>query len=85
MAVSNKGENDCIWLPNDFSPPAEEVNPVTPLLNMEYFADHNDYLVKNIGINHVCISSDFDGGGGIEGWNDASETINVTIELVRRG
>ena len=27
----------------------------------------------------------FDGGGGIEGWNDASETFNVTLELVRRG
>jgi membrane dipeptidase len=38
-----------------------------------------------MGLQHVGISSDFDGGGGIEGWNDASETINVTIELVRRG
>jgi microsomal dipeptidase-like Zn-dependent dipeptidase len=26
-----------------------------------------------------------DGGGGVEGWDDASETFNVTIELVRRG
>jgi len=33
----------------------------------------------------VGISSDFDGGGGVEGWNDASETFNVTLELVRRG
>jgi membrane dipeptidase len=33
----------------------------------------------------VGISSDFDGGGGIEGWQDASETFNVTLELVRRG
>ena len=31
------------------------------------------------------ISSDFDGGGGIEGWQDASETFNVTLELVKRG
>ena len=31
------------------------------------------------------ISSDFDGGGGIEGWQDASQTYNVTLELVRRG
>jgi membrane dipeptidase len=38
-----------------------------------------------MGIEHVGISSDFDGGGGVEGWNDASETLNVTIELVRRG
>ena len=49
------------------------------------FVDHIDYLVNLIGIDHVGISSDFDGGGGIEGWNDASETFNVTLELVRRG
>jgi membrane dipeptidase len=47
--------------------------------------DHVDYAVKRIGIDHVGISSDFDGGGGIEGWADASETLNVTAELVRRG
>jgi membrane dipeptidase len=47
--------------------------------------DHVDYIVDLIGVDHVGISSDFDGGGGIEGWNDASETLNVTVELVRRG
>jgi membrane dipeptidase len=41
--------------------------------------------VKVAGIHHVGIGSDFDGGGGIEGWNDASESRNVTRELVRRG
>ena len=49
------------------------------------FVDHIDYAVKLIGIDHVGISSDFDGGGGVIGWNDASETFNVTLELVRRG
>ena len=52
---------------------------------MKDFVDHIDYIVKKIGIDHVGISSDFDGGGGIDGWNDASETFNVTLELVRRG
>lgn len=47
--------------------------------------DHIDYLVDLIGLEHVGISSDFDGGGGVTGWNDASETFNVTLELVRRG
>ncbi len=63
----------------------KEVVPTTPPVDVADFVDHIDYLVKKIGINHVGISSDFDGGGGIDGWNDASETINVTIELVRRG
>ena len=49
------------------------------------FVNHIDYLVEKIGIDHVGISSDFDGGGGVDGWNDASETFNVTLELVRRG
>jgi membrane dipeptidase len=49
------------------------------------FVNHIDYVVKLIGIDHVGISSDFDGGGGVTGWNDASETFNVTLELVKRG
>ena len=49
------------------------------------FVDHIDYMVDLIGIDHVGISSDFDGGGGITGWSDASETQNVTLELVKRG
>lgn len=54
-------------------------------VNVSDFVDHIDYMVKLIGIDHVGISSDFDGGGGIKGWNDASETFNVTLELVKRG
>jgi microsomal dipeptidase-like Zn-dependent dipeptidase len=49
------------------------------------FVDHIDYAVKLIGIDHVGISSDFDGGGGVVGWRSAEETGNVTLELVRRG
>jgi membrane dipeptidase len=54
-------------------------------VNVADFVDHIDYMVKLIGIDHVGISSDFDGGGGIDGWSDASETMNVTTELVQRG
>lgn len=54
-------------------------------VNVSDFVDHIDYLVEKIGIEHVGISSDFDGGGGVEGWSDASETFNVTLELVKRG
>jgi membrane dipeptidase len=49
------------------------------------FADHVDYAVKRIGIDHVGISSDFDGGGGFSGWQNASESANITVELVGRG
>jgi membrane dipeptidase len=56
-----------------------------PGATLEQFVDHIDHAVKLIGIDHVGISSDFDGGGGVTGWNDASETRNVTTELVKRG
>ncbi len=53
--------------------------------NVSNFVDHIDYAVKKIGIDHVGISSDFGGGGGIIGWNNAAESFNVTMELVKRG
>jgi len=59
--------------------------PPPPRATVADFVDHIDYAVKLIGIDHVGISSDFDGGGGVDGWSDASETFNVTLELVRRG
>jgi membrane dipeptidase len=63
----------------------KNVEGFPPNVNVSDLVDHIDYIVEKIGIEHVGISSDFDGGGGIEGWNDASETFNVTLELVKRG
>src|SRR5262249_29303998 len=73
-------------------PPCPVEAPVVPLrtpvpdrATVKDLVDHIDYAVKRIGIDHVGIASDFDGGGGVEGWNGADETFNVTLELVRRG
>ena len=63
----------------------ERLKDKAPDVNVGDFVDHIDYLIKKMGIEHVGISSDFDGGGGVAGWDDASETFNVTLELVRRG
>jgi len=63
----------------------DALNAKYPRATVQNFVDHIDHAVKTIGIDHVGISSDFDGGGGIEGWNSAAETFNVTLELVRRG
>jgi membrane dipeptidase len=62
-----------------------EVNDRFPGATVSDFVNHIDYAVELIGIDHVGISSDFDGGGGVTGWRDASETFKVTLELVRRG
>ncbi|MDP1626028.1 dipeptidase [Parvibaculum sp.] len=56
-----------------------------PRADVAMLVDHIDYAVKLIGIDHVGIASDFQGGGGIEGWSHAGETPNVTVELLRRG
>ncbi len=63
----------------------ETLKEKVPPVSVSDLVDHIDYIKNKIGINHVGISSDFDGGGGIEGWSDASETLNVTKELVNRG
>jgi membrane dipeptidase len=62
-----------------------EIDAKWPGPNVADFVNHIDHAVKVAGIDHVGISSDFDGGGGVTGWRDASETINVTVELLRRG
>lgn len=63
----------------------DKKTPADPRATVADFVNHIDYLVKKIGLDHVGISSDFDGGGGVVGWNGAEETFNVTLELVRRG
>ncbi len=59
--------------------------PSDPAATVKDFVNHIDYVVKRIGIDHAGISSDFDGGGGVDGWRNAEESLNVTAELVRRG
>ncbi|GJL81809.1 MAG: peptidase M19 [marine bacterium B5-7] len=63
----------------------KEITRTSPHADISDLIDHVDYVVNKIGIDHVGISSDFGGGGGVDGWEDASQTFNITLELVRRG
>ena len=63
----------------------KEIDAKFPSATLKDFVDHIDHAVKIAGIDHVGIGTDFDGGGGIQGFNDDTEAPNVTIELVRRG
>ncbi|MBT5072403.1 MAG: membrane dipeptidase [Kordiimonadaceae bacterium] len=63
----------------------EAIDVKYPPANVKDFVDHIEHAVNLIGVDHVGIVSDFDGGGGLEGWNSAAETMNVTAELVARG
>jgi len=46
---------------------------------------HINYIVERIGVDHVGIGNDFNHGSSIDGYSDASDALNVTIELVRAG
>lgn len=62
-----------------------DLQAMEPLASVSDYVDHIDHAVKIAGIDHVGIASDFDGGGGVIGWQDASESQNVTAELIKRG
>jgi membrane dipeptidase len=69
----------------DYERGLAEIDACWPPASVTELVDHIDYAVRLIGIDHVGISSDFGGGGGISGWADATQTPNVTRELVERG
>ena len=60
------------WLPN------AEVNVGT-------FCDHVEYIRRLVGVEYVGIGTDFDGGGGMNGLENASKMKDITVELLRRG
>ena len=63
----------------------ERIQARFPLATLDDYLDHVQHMVKVAGIDHVGIASDFDGGGGITGWMDASQTGNVAEALRARG
>jgi membrane dipeptidase len=63
----------------------KEIDTLYPRATLADMINHVDHAVKVAGIDHVGIGTDFDGGGGVSGFNDHSEALNVTVELVRRG
>ena len=54
-------------------------------LTVADIADHIDYAVRKIGVDHVGIGSDFDGGGGVSDFSNATQSPRLTRELARRG
>jgi membrane dipeptidase len=62
-----------------------EIEKKFPLPTVDDYVKQIRHMVDVAGIDHVGIASDFDGGGGITGWADASQTRNVTAALRRAG
>ncbi|MCU7647615.1 pyoverdine-tailoring dipeptidase-like protein PvdM [Pseudomonas piscis] len=77
-----------VWPPQRFGEYASALYGILeeePKATLKDFGDAIDYTVKKVGIDHVGISSDFNDGGGLDGWKDVSEGRNITAELLQRG
>ncbi|MFO7768321.1 MAG: dipeptidase [bacterium] len=57
----------------------------TPPVTIDDFMNHLEHAIALAGWDHVGFGSDFDGGGGIQGLEDASDLPAVTVEMLRRG
>ena len=75
-------EIDDIDLKKDF---LTRISTLLGPIGLKEMVNHIDYIAKRIGVDHVGIGTDFNHGSGIEGFDDASEALNVTIELLKRG
>lgn len=64
-----------------------EINETYPVerATVSDLVDHVDYVADLIGVDHIGIGSDFDGGGFLEDCEDVSQMKNITVELLRRG
>ena len=63
----------------------EDVSGLLSSIGIEDMIDHIDYVVQRIGIDHVGIGTDFNHGSGFDGYEDASDALNVTKALQTRG
>ncbi|MEQ9125048.1 MAG: membrane dipeptidase, partial [Alphaproteobacteria bacterium] len=70
---------------DDYARERARVLAAYPDVGLSAFVDHVDHAVQTVGVDHVGLSADFDGGGGVQGWDSAAETFNVTRELLARG
>jgi membrane dipeptidase len=63
----------------------QSVSGLLGSIGIEDMIDHIDYVVQRIGIDHVGIGTDFNHGSGFDGYEDASDALNVTKALLTRG
>jgi membrane dipeptidase len=70
---------------DEYSERYHKIVSAAPQATLAQFVDAIAYAVKKIGVEHVGISSDFNHGGGVIGWQNEGESVNVTVELLRRG
>ncbi|WP_231382184.1 dipeptidase [Sphingobium indicum] len=56
-----------------------------PKADFDDLMAHILHAIKLVGIDHIGISGDFDGGGGVEGFRDITDFPKVTAALLKAG
>ena len=56
-----------------------------PRANLDDFMKHMLHAIEVAGVDHVGVSGDFDGGGGIEGLEDVTDYPKITERLIAAG
>lgn len=56
-----------------------------PRSTYEKFMEHTYHVLELIGPDHVGISGDWDGGGGVDGMSDVSMLQKITRDLLAAG
>jgi membrane dipeptidase len=64
---------------------AVEARWPTPRATFDDFMKHLDHALAVAGVDHVGISGDFDGGGGVTGFDDATDYPKITAHLLAKG
>jgi len=53
--------------------------------NFDDYMKHMLHAIQVAGIDHVGVSGDFDGGGGLEGLDDVTAYPKITAALLKAG
>ena len=56
-----------------------------PRANLDDFMKHMLHAIEVAGVDHVGVSGDFDGGGGIDGLEDVTDYPKITERLIAAG
>jgi membrane dipeptidase len=56
-----------------------------PRANLDDYMKHMLHALEVAGVDHVGVSGDFDGGGGVDGMNDVTDYPAITQRLMAAG
>lgn len=64
---------------------ADFIGKPASAMTIDNIMEHLDHCVKVAGAEHVGVGSDFDGGGGVIGFNGDNDMVNLTVKMIEHG